>query len=128
MKHQVSDEESDFEEPAKKKTKKTDKKGKGKAKGKTKQKSTAKKRRDNVEHLSDSEDEADVVPKRGRKPLVAKVAVWHDIPDWGDRTDCPLLDLPREIVDMCFSLKTGLDVSDTYASESMKLICTTTFR
>jgi hypothetical protein len=46
-----------------------------------------------------------------KKELLAEEVVWKDIPDWGNKTDCPLLDLPVEILDRCFSPDTGLDVS-----------------
>ncbi|WVQ85212.1 hypothetical protein IAT38_007377 [Cryptococcus sp. DSM 104549] len=62
-------------------------------------------------------DEDSPPPKKGRKPIKAKAAVWKDIPDWGDRTDCPLLSLPTELLDLCFgtSLNHGLTVRDYLA-------------
>ena len=41
----------------------------------------------------------------------AKVAKWQDIPNWGKRKDCPLLDmLPMEVLDKCFNPEHGLKV------------------
>nr|ODN88972.1 hypothetical protein L203_02378 [Cryptococcus depauperatus CBS 7841] len=55
--------------------------------------------------------------KRIRKPLVARGARWTDIPDWGDRTDCPLFKLPAEVLDLCFGTKlnVGLQMRDYVA-------------
>jgi hypothetical protein len=47
----------------------------------------------------------------------AKAAFCRDLPDWGERTDCILLDkLPAEVLDKCFSPATSLQVR--FASES----------
>ncbi|OCF33118.1 hypothetical protein I316_05163 [Kwoniella heveanensis BCC8398] len=46
----------------------------------------------------------------GRRPLIAKEVKWKDIPDWRDRTDCPLFKLPAEVLDLCFGLGSDLDV------------------
>lgn len=46
-----------------------------------------------------------------RATIVAKRPVWHDIPDWGDRTDCPLFKLPPEILDLCFGTELDNDLS-----------------
>ncbi|WVQ93962.1 hypothetical protein IAU59_001040 [Kwoniella sp. CBS 9459] len=60
---------------------------------------------------SDGEEAAQPPPKPyGRRPLIAKEAKWKDIPDWGDRTDCPLLKLPGEILDLCFGFGPTHDV------------------
>nr|XP_031859884.1 uncharacterized protein CI109_004733 [Kwoniella shandongensis]KAA5526956.1 hypothetical protein CI109_004733 [Kwoniella shandongensis] len=116
-KHQINDDDSDYDQPAKKKTKRTARKSKTTSRTKTKQRRTTKKRKNNsATPGTDSEDdEGSASPKKGRKVLLAKAAVWHDIPDWGDRTDCPLLELPREILDMCFGLRTGLGMRDYLA-------------
>ncbi|WVW81678.1 hypothetical protein I302_103673 [Kwoniella bestiolae CBS 10118] len=56
--------------------------------------------------------EEDVVPKKkARKPLLAKRVEWNDIPDWEGREDCPLLELPGEILDMCFGLSVDVGLS-----------------
>jgi hypothetical protein len=51
--------------------------------------------------------------RKGAKDAIlrAKVAVWRDLPDWGDRVDCPLLELPGEILDKCFGADQDLGVS-----------------
>lgn len=51
--------------------------------------------------------------RKGAKDTVlrAKAAVWRDLPDWGDRVDSPLLELPGEILDMCFGADQDLAVS-----------------
>jgi hypothetical protein len=36
---------------------------------------------------------------------------WHDIPDWGDREDSPLMDLPSELLDKIFCVRPELGVS-----------------
>lgn len=36
---------------------------------------------------------------------------WKDIPDWKERTDSPLMDLPVEIMDKIFCVRPELDVS-----------------
>lgn len=45
------------------------------------------------------------------KVLRAKVAVWADIPNWGNRENCPLLELPGEVLDRCFGVAQDLGVS-----------------
>lgn len=50
-------------------------------------------------------------PAKPKKIIYAKEGVWDDIPDWGGRTDCPLLELPAEVLDMCFGLQDDLEVS-----------------
>ncbi|KAI9633128.1 uncharacterized protein MKK02DRAFT_39104 [Dioszegia hungarica] len=43
----------------------------------------------------------------------AKAAFCRDLPDWGERTDCVLLDkLPAEVFDKCFSPDTSLQMQD----------------
>lgn len=49
--------------------------------------------------------------KRIRAPAMTKLIKWNDIPNWYSRKDCPLLELPSEILDRIFSLETGLGVS-----------------
>ncbi|KAK4686992.1 hypothetical protein P7C73_g3126, partial [Tremellales sp. Uapishka_1] len=65
-----------------------------------------------------SEDEKPTKTK-GVKPkgkiLYAEQAYWKDLPKWGNRTDCPLLELPAEILDRCFSLDKGLNIRDYLA-------------
>jgi hypothetical protein len=36
---------------------------------------------------------------------------WHDIPDWGDREDSPLMKLPSELLDKIFCVRPELGVS-----------------
>ncbi|KAI9633121.1 uncharacterized protein MKK02DRAFT_29023 [Dioszegia hungarica] len=52
--------------------------------------------------------------RKGAKDTIlrAKVAVWRDLPDWGDRVDRPLLELPGEILDMCFGADQDLALRD----------------
>ncbi|WWC85707.1 uncharacterized protein L201_000573 [Kwoniella dendrophila CBS 6074] len=54
-------------------------------------------------------------PKRRiKKPLLARQVEWNDIPSWAGRDDCPLLELPGEILDLCFgtSISNGLTLRD----------------
>ncbi|KAK8844604.1 hypothetical protein IAR55_006451 [Kwoniella newhampshirensis] len=113
-KHPVTDDDSDYVKPQRKKAKNTKRKIKSNTKTTSKQKKS-KENQANSDAASDSEDEIRETTKKGRKPLVAKEAIWNDIPDWGDRTDCPLLNLPTEILDMCFGLDTGLGMRDHLA-------------
>jgi hypothetical protein len=68
-----------------------------------------------AEEGSDEEGEktegAKVKEAKQKKGVFAKEARWDDIPDWKGRGDCPLLDLPAEILDRCFGLTKDLDVS-----------------
>ena len=56
-------------------------------------------------------DEKPLVKKREKKTLYAKEARWKDIPDWGELDDCPLMELPGEVLDRCFGLRDDLAVS-----------------
>jgi hypothetical protein len=49
--------------------------------------------------------------KKEKKLLVAKEVCWKDIPDWQGSTDCPLLQLPVEILDRIFAPESNLAVS-----------------
>ncbi|WVW81676.1 hypothetical protein I302_103671 [Kwoniella bestiolae CBS 10118] len=104
-----SDADSEYEaKPTKKKAKKRSSTAKSsKGKGKLK-KNKGKKVVDPDESV-----EEEVKPKK--KVVLAKEVHWKDIPDWGDRTDCPLLQLPADILDMCFGLNTSLGVRDYIA-------------
>ncbi|ORX35031.1 hypothetical protein BD324DRAFT_652750 [Kockovaella imperatae] len=42
-----------------------------------------------------------------RKTVYARVPKWDDIPDWGDSTRCHLMELPNEILDLCFGFIEG---------------------
>ncbi|OCF44298.1 hypothetical protein I317_01916 [Kwoniella heveanensis CBS 569] len=87
-----------------KEKKKGEKKGKGQYKGKAE-----------VDDGGADTDHEDETGEKKKKGLDAKVAIWQDIPDWGDRTDCPLLQLPVEILDLCFGLNSGLRTRDYLA-------------
>ncbi|WRT63421.1 uncharacterized protein IL334_000326 [Kwoniella shivajii] len=40
---------------------------------------------------------------------------WRDIPDWGDRADCPLFRLCDEVLDLCFGSNQDLSIRDYVA-------------
>ncbi|WVR03275.1 hypothetical protein IAU60_000266 [Kwoniella sp. DSM 27419] len=90
----------DDDQPRAKKTRKsrrgTGKKGKGKG---------------NHEDSDDDrgDDEANGTEK-GKKAFVARAAVWKDLPKWKDKRS-PLLELPREILDLCFGLSVDVGLS-----------------
>lgn len=71
-------------------------------------KTNGKRKKPTVE--SETEPVKSKVKVKEKKVLVAVEVKWKDIPDWGDRTDCPLLTLPTEILDRCFGLWDGLRV------------------
>lgn len=51
-----------------------------------------------------------------RGVMCAERPEWKDIPDWGDRTDCPLLGLLPEMLDEIFGLPSSLSVCTTLQS------------
>lgn len=57
-------------------------------------------------------------PRKTKKSLLAKEECWNDLPDWGGRTDCPLVSLPEEILNGCFALGRGLLVLQSYICET----------
>lgn len=63
--------------------------------------------------------------KRGRAPPATKSVKWQDIPNWYSRTDCPLLQLPGEVLDRIFALETGLGVGRCDATPSNIRFATT---
>ncbi|OCF59767.1 hypothetical protein L486_02440 [Kwoniella mangroviensis CBS 10435] len=71
---------------------------------------TSKRKRNSTEER-ENDDEVIAKKKKGRKPLLAKRVEWSDIPDWTGRKDCPLLELPREILDLCFGLAVDVGLS-----------------
>ncbi|WWC97174.1 hypothetical protein V866_004053 [Kwoniella sp. B9012] len=109
-----TDADSDYEaKPTKKKAKKrpsTSKASTSKTKVNEKGKGKLKKKRG--KKIVDPDEEEN---KPKRKVVLAKQVHWRDIPDWGDRTDCPLLRLPEDVLDMCFGLTSGLGVRDYVA-------------
>ncbi|WVQ64700.1 uncharacterized protein L199_002867 [Kwoniella botswanensis] len=77
-------------------------------------KTSKRKRKSTITSTSTEEmenDDEEPRKKKGRKPLLAKRMEWNDIPDWTDRKDCPLLELPREILDLCFGLAVDVGLS-----------------
>ncbi|WWC97173.1 hypothetical protein V866_004052 [Kwoniella sp. B9012] len=77
-------------------------------------KTSKRKRKSTITSTSTEErekDDEEPKKKKGRKPLVAKRVEWNDIPDWTGRKDCPLLELPREILDLCFGLAVDVGLS-----------------
>ncbi|WWC85706.1 uncharacterized protein L201_000572 [Kwoniella dendrophila CBS 6074] len=108
-----TDADSEYEiKPSKKKTKKntSTKTQKSKPSKSSKNKSKWKKGKERETIKNEEEDE-----KPKKKIIRAKQVYWKDIPDWGGRIDCPILELPEEILDLCFGLKTGLTVRDYIA-------------
>jgi len=92
-------------------------KGKGKARGKAKKQAKGKKLKEGtVKEVSGGTKKAELRLEKNSKPkeLVAEEVKWHDIPEWGDRKDCPLLTLPNEVLDRCFAIRMGLSVSAHY--------------
>ncbi|WRT63423.1 uncharacterized protein IL334_000328 [Kwoniella shivajii] len=107
-----SEEASDYDhKPFKKKKKKSSSKKDSGTKSTDGKGNTKKSKKKNV--LTKSEDGNAGAPKR--KVLLAKQARWKDLPNWGSRTDCPLLELPREILDECFGSTSGLQIRDYVA-------------
>ncbi|KAK6905092.1 hypothetical protein I203_105911 [Kwoniella mangroviensis CBS 8507] len=108
------DADSDYQaKPTKKKAKKssnTSRSSTSKAKAQDKGKGKLKQKRG--KKIVDPDEEED---KPKKKVVLAKQVYWKDIPNWGDRTDCPLLQLPGDVLDMCFGLKSGLGVRDYVA-------------
>ncbi|WWC57938.1 uncharacterized protein I303_100473 [Kwoniella dejecticola CBS 10117] len=100
------DPESDYKaKPFKRKAKKAKKKSsdrKSADSGSSKSQNKSKKRKDDRKATGDHK----------KKTILAKEVHWKDIPDWGDRKDCPLLALPPDILDSCFGLTSGLTVRD----------------
>ncbi|ORY27359.1 hypothetical protein BCR39DRAFT_229288 [Naematelia encephala] len=64
---------------------------------------------------ADNEAETGGKKRKGKKDMVAEEAKWHDIPDWGDRKDCPLESLPPEVLNRCFGRSAGLELRDYVA-------------
>ena len=58
--------------------------------------------------------------KKKKKVVYAKEAKWRDIPDWEGKTDCPLFQMPTEVLDQCFEIQDGLGVSVFF---SKRLTC-----
>ncbi|WWD05947.1 hypothetical protein V865_004032 [Kwoniella europaea PYCC6329] len=109
-----TDADSDYEaKPNKKKAKKsssTSNPSASRTKANEKGKGKLKKKRG--KKIVDPDEEED---KPKKKVVLAKEVYWKDIPDWGDRTDCPLLRLPEDVLDMCFGLTSGLGIRDYVA-------------
>ncbi|WWD05946.1 hypothetical protein V865_004031 [Kwoniella europaea PYCC6329] len=76
-------------------------------------KGTSKRKRNSTSTITEERENDDEEPrkKKGRKPLLAKRVEWSDIPDWTGRKGCPLLELPREILDLCFGLAVDVGLS-----------------
>lgn len=90
------------------KSKKTKKKAKGKGKAPPRSSSpdqSIDKKRDEAETTQE------VTEPKAKKVLRAKEAHWADIPNWGKRKDCPLLELPMDVLDRCFGARPELGVS-----------------
>jgi hypothetical protein len=66
--------------------------------------------RDDSEDENEQQKEVQVKEMKPKKVVLAKEARWDDIPDWEGRGDCPLLDLPVEVLDRCFGLTKDLNV------------------
>ncbi|WWC66949.1 uncharacterized protein I206_100856 [Kwoniella pini CBS 10737] len=110
-----SDAESDYAaKPLKKKPKKKASKRKTTKSKSTKSKGQSKTKNTKNRNAEDGDvDDQEEKPKK--RVLLAKEVHWDDLPDWGDRTDCPLMKLPADILDMCFSTETDLNVRDYVA-------------
>jgi hypothetical protein len=52
-----------------------------------------------------------VKKEKVKKVLLAKEVFWNDMPDWAGKADCPLFELPLEILDRIFNPRMGLQVS-----------------
>lgn len=111
-----SDERSDDEavpQPASSRVKTTTKSAKSKkskSKKKSKKRSKGKGKARAVDSDSEDDDERPAKPK-GKKPLIAKAAYWHDIPEWEEGSDSPLMNMPAEIMDNIFGFRPELRVS-----------------
>lgn len=58
---------------------------------------------------------AEEVDGTGKKVSRAVKPKWADMPNWGDRKDCPLLErFHSELLDKCFNPRQGLAVSSPY--------------
>ncbi|WVQ85213.1 hypothetical protein IAT38_007378 [Cryptococcus sp. DSM 104549] len=72
-----------------------------------------------IEGNHEDKDTVGGMPRRSSASgkIIARQAVWGDLPDWGGRTDCPLMGLPVELLDLCFGteLDTGLQIRDYLA-------------
>ncbi|WVF66343.1 hypothetical protein IAT40_001083 [Kwoniella sp. CBS 6097] len=91
------------------------KRDKGKSQRANKAKEKGKKKKEAVDSDSEEDEQEEEHGTKKKKGLVAKAVEWQDIPDWGDRTDCPLLQLPVEVLDLCFGLDSGLRTRDYLA-------------